>query len=74
MQTHIKCKIAHTTNALNSAFKIEPLELAKMLIRYENKGCKFWDLFPHPLILLKGYSKYAGTDLLKQKTISTDKC
>jgi len=51
-------------------FKVEPLELAKMLIRYENKGCKFWDLFPHPLILLKGYSKYAGTDLLKRKQLA----
>ena len=41
-----------------------------MHIRYENKGCLFWDLFPHPLILLKGYSKYAETDLLKQKQLA----
>jgi len=41
-----------------------------MHIRYENKGCLFWDLFPHPLILLKGYSNYAETDLLKQKQLA----
>jgi len=27
-------------------------------------------LFPHPLILLKGYSKYAETDLLKRKQLA----
>jgi len=36
LQTHVNLHIQK--NALNSAFKIEPLELAKMHIRYENKG------------------------------------
>jgi len=39
MQTRIKCNSHIRKIALNSAFKIEPLELAKMHIRYENKGC-----------------------------------
>jgi len=39
MQTHKKVKPHIRKIALNSAFKIEPLEPAKMHIRYENKGC-----------------------------------
>jgi len=51
-QTHENEKLSYE-KCVELNINIEPLELAKMRVHYENKGCKFWDLFPHPLILLK---------------------